>query len=71
MEKVLPAKGFGGKGSWKGNRQGSNVIQLRETCHSEAVTDVTAVGIRIVLTKTTTGSASGKKELIARGKVDK
>ena len=24
-----------------------NVIQLRETCHSEAVTDVTAVGIRI------------------------
>ena len=25
----------------------------------------------IVLTKTTTGSASGKKELIARGKVDK
>ena len=25
----------------------ANVIQLRETCHSEAVTDVTAVGIRI------------------------
>mgnify|MGYP004514891563 CR=1 FL=1 len=25
----------------------TNVIQLRETCHSEAVTDVTAVGIRI------------------------
>ena len=25
-----------------------NVIQLRETCHSEAVTDVTAVGIRIL-----------------------
>ena len=24
-----------------------NVIQLRETCHSEAVTNVTAVGIRI------------------------
>ena len=24
-----------------------NIIQLRETCHSEAVTDVTAVGIRI------------------------
>ena len=24
-----------------------NAIQLRETCHSEAVTDVTAVGIRI------------------------
>ena len=47
VEKGLPAKGFGGKDSWKGNRQGSNVIQLRETCHSEAVTDVTAVGIRI------------------------
>ena len=47
IEKALPAKGFGGKDSWKGNRQGSNVIQLRETCHSEAVTDVTAVGIRI------------------------
>ena len=25
----------------------ANVIQLREICHSEAVTDVTAVGIRI------------------------
>ena len=25
----------------------NNVIQLRETCHSEAVTDVTAVGLRI------------------------
>ena len=33
--------------SRKGNPDGSNVIQLRETCHSEAVTDVTAVGIRI------------------------
>ena len=46
-EKDLPPKGFGGKDSWKGNRQGSNAIKLRETCHSEAVTDVTAVGIRI------------------------
>ena len=29
VEKALPAKGFGGKDSWKGNRQGSNAIKLR------------------------------------------
>ena len=36
----------GGIGLEQGKHQG-NVIRLRETCHSEAVTDVTAVGIRI------------------------
>ena len=29
VEKVLPAKGFGGKDSWKGNRQGS--LSLKST----------------------------------------
>ena len=29
VEKVLPVKGFGGKDSWKGNRQGS--LSLKST----------------------------------------
>ena len=29
VEKALPAKGFGGKDSWKGNRQGS--LSLKST----------------------------------------
>ena len=41
--------GFSSNGNVRGQQDKAegNVIQLRETCHSEAVTDVTAVGIRI------------------------
>ena len=39
--------GIRGKAPHTKNGREGNAIKLRKTCHSEAVTDVTAVGIRI------------------------